>query len=44
MLIIPPDRADEEERVLARIRRGESIDHFETVRVRKEMVRTWRSR
>jgi PAS domain S-box-containing protein len=31
-LIIPPDRWAEEDEVLARIRRGERVDHFETVR------------
>src|SRR5688572_23005027 len=31
-LIIPDDRRAEEEDVLARLRRGERIDHFETVR------------
>jgi PAS domain S-box-containing protein len=31
-LIIPPERNAEEEDVLARLRRGERIDHFETVR------------
>ncbi len=31
-LLIPEDRADEEETVLARIKRGESIEHYETVR------------
>jgi PAS domain S-box-containing protein len=34
--IIPPDRQSEEDDVLARIRRGESIDHYETVRRRKD--------
>src|SRR5713101_3789533 len=31
-LIIPPDRWAEEDDVLARIRRGERVEHFETVR------------
>jgi PAS domain S-box-containing protein len=31
-MIIPQDRLDEERMILARIRRGERIDHFETVR------------
>src|SRR3954469_22800555 len=31
-LIIPDDRRAEEEEVLSRLRRGEKIDHFETVR------------
>ena len=34
--IIPPDRQGEEDEVLSRIRRGESIDHYETVRMRKD--------
>jgi PAS domain S-box-containing protein len=34
-LIIPPDRRSEEE-LLDRLRRGEPIDHFETVRLRKD--------
>lgn len=36
VLIIPPDRIDEERTILARIRRGERVDHFETVRVTKD--------
>ena len=35
-LIIPKDRHAEEEQVLARLRRGERIEHFETVRMRKD--------
>ena len=35
-LIIPDDRRAEEDDVLARIRRGERVDHFETVRVTKD--------
>jgi PAS domain S-box-containing protein len=35
-LIIPEDRQDEEDRVLESIRRGERIEHFETVRRRKD--------
>ena len=35
-LIIPEDRRPEEEDVLARLRRGEKIDHFETVRQTKD--------
>ena len=34
-LIIPQDRLDEERTILSRIRRGERIDHFETIRQRK---------
>jgi PAS domain S-box-containing protein len=32
----PPERADEEYKILARIRNGESIEHFETIRIRKD--------
>jgi PAS domain S-box-containing protein len=35
-LLIPPDRLDEEPRILQRIRKGERVDHFETVRRRKD--------
>jgi PAS domain S-box-containing protein len=35
-LIIPADRWSEEEDVLARIRRGEKVDHFETIRRTKD--------
>ncbi len=35
-LIIPPERISEEPTVLDRIRRGERIDHYETVRQRKD--------
>ncbi len=33
--LIPPDRRNEENLILARLRAGERIEHFETVRVRK---------
>jgi PAS domain S-box-containing protein len=35
-IVIPKDRHSEESEILARIRRGEPIDHFETVRQRKD--------
>jgi PAS domain S-box-containing protein len=35
-LIIPEDHQHEEEAILDRIRRGESIQHFETIRCRKD--------
>jgi len=35
-VLFSPDRADEEAEIRARIRRGESIDHYETVRLRKD--------
>ena len=34
-IVIPHDRQDEERAILTRIRRGERIDHFETIRQRK---------
>ena len=34
-IVIPEDRHDEERQILTRIRRGERIDHYETVRRRK---------
>ena len=34
-IIIPPDRLDEEPTILEKIHRGERIEHFETVRQRK---------
>ena len=36
LLIIPPERHEEEAGILARLRRGERIEHFETVRVAKD--------
>lgn len=35
-LLIPPDRLDEEPGIIARIRRGERVDHYETIRRRKD--------
>ena len=35
MIVIPQDRQSEEREMLTRIRRGERIDHFETVRQRR---------
>jgi len=35
-ILIPADRQREEDEILARIRRGERIDHFETVRLAKD--------
>jgi PAS domain S-box-containing protein len=34
--LIPEDRIDEEARILTRLRRGEYIDHYETIRQRKD--------
>src|SRR6266850_882307 len=35
-MLIPPDRPDEEPAILAKLRRGERIDHYETIRVAKD--------
>ena len=36
LMIFPPERVKEEADILARIARGESVDHYETVRMRKD--------
>ena len=38
-LISPPERIDELEKILVKLRRGERIEHLETVRVRKDGTR-----
>jgi PAS domain S-box-containing protein len=35
-MIIPLDRLDEEKSILARLNRGEQVDHFDSIRVRKD--------
>src|SRR5262249_18154388 len=35
-ILFPPERHDEEPAILDRVRRGERIDHYETVRQRKD--------
>jgi len=35
-MLIPPERHNEEPEILARIRRGERVDHYETIRRRKD--------
>jgi PAS domain S-box-containing protein len=35
-VIIPSDRREEERNILEHLRRGERVDHFETVRIRKD--------
>ena len=35
-ILIPAERQDEEPTILGRIRRGEVIDHYETIRRRKD--------
>ncbi len=37
-IIIPPDRADEFSQILERIKQGESLENYETVRVREDGV------
>jgi PAS domain S-box-containing protein len=36
LLIIPPGRRNEEIAIIERLKRGEQVDHFETVRMRKD--------
>lgn len=36
LILIPPDRVDEEPAILEKLKRGERIDHYETVRVTKD--------
>jgi PAS domain S-box-containing protein len=36
LILLPPERLGEEATILSKIRRGERVDHFETVRVRKD--------
>ncbi len=38
-IIIPPDHLDEEPGILARLRLGERIEHFDTIRMRKDGTR-----
>ncbi|MGH9971461.1 MAG: PAS domain S-box protein [Pyrinomonadaceae bacterium] len=35
-ILIPPDRLDEERTILDRLRRGQPVDHFETIRQHKD--------
>ncbi len=34
--LLPPDRLDEEHKILEKIKRGENVEHFETQRLRKD--------
>jgi PAS domain S-box-containing protein len=40
-LVIPPDRLDEEERIIATLKAGRRVDHFETERARADGTRIW---
>jgi PAS domain S-box-containing protein len=35
-ILVPPERGSEEAEILERLRRGERLDHFQTVRLRKD--------
>ncbi len=35
-MLIPPDLLDEERRIFEQVKRGEQVDHIETIRVRKD--------
>ena len=35
-MLMPADRRDEEAEILARLKRGERVDHFDTIRIRKD--------
>lgn len=35
-VLMPPDRVTEEQLILSRLQRGERVDHFQTLRVRKD--------
>jgi PAS domain S-box-containing protein len=35
-ILFPPDRLEEEPKIIERLKRGERVDHFETIRVRKD--------
>jgi PAS domain S-box-containing protein len=36
LIVVPPDRGEEEKEILERLQRGERVDHFETIRRRKD--------
>jgi PAS domain S-box-containing protein len=40
-MLLPPDRLDEEHSIMARLQRGERVEHFETLRVRKDGAQIW---
>jgi two-component system, LuxR family, sensor kinase FixL len=36
VLLFPPDRVDEENAIIDRVRRGDSVEHYDTIRQRKD--------
>ena len=38
LMLIPPERASEENEILTQICRGDTVEHFETIRIRKDGV------
>lgn len=38
-ILIPPDRSDEEQTILEKIKKGQRVDHFETQRITKNKTR-----
>jgi PAS domain S-box-containing protein len=40
-LVIPPERIGEEDKIIASLRAGQRVEHFETERVRKDGRRIW---
>lgn len=40
-ILIPPDRASEEDRIIASLKAGQPIEHYETVRVRRDGQPVW---
>jgi PAS domain S-box-containing protein len=36
LILLPDERKDEEQEILGRLQRGERVEHFETIRVRKD--------
>jgi PAS domain S-box-containing protein len=39
VMLIPPERLDEEPQIIERLKSGEQVEHFETIRVRKDSKR-----
>jgi PAS domain S-box-containing protein len=39
LMLFPPEHVNEESDILAHIQRGESVEHFETIRIRKDGTR-----